>query len=80
MLNNNIDDETDQIANTILILAISVMILAILLTPLLITHKYITIGAISGGMILSFGYYIRFNLKKSQQKESLEEKVSDGEM
>ena len=80
MLNNNIDDETDQIANTILILAISVMILAILLTPLLIRHKYVTIGTISGGMILSFGYYIRFNLKKSQQKESLEEKVSDGEM
>jgi hypothetical protein len=72
MLNNNIEDETDQIANTILFLAISVFIFAMLLTPLVVTHKYITIGAISGGMIVSFGYFIRSVLKKSQQKESIE--------
>ncbi len=73
MIDDNIDDETDLIANTILILAISVFFIAIILTPIFASHLRVTIVSISGGMILSFGYYLRSILKSSKQnKESLE--------
>jgi len=77
MPNKDINNETDKIANTILILTISVLILAIIFTPLLEVHFLVTTKAISGGMVLSIGYYISSSIKSSKQKnESLEEKIS----
>ena len=72
MIEYNIDDESDLIANTILILAISVFLIAIILTPIFTSHLRVTIISISGGMILSFGYLIRSILKRSKQKKASE--------
>ena len=69
MVDNNIDDETDLIANTILILAISVFFIAVILTPIFTSHLRVTIISISGSMILSFGYLIRSILKNFKQKK-----------
>ncbi len=63
------DEETDIIANTIVILAISVFVLAVTLTLTIGNNFWTPIIAISSSFVLSFGYYIRSTLKIAKKKK-----------
>ncbi len=74
------DEETDIIANTIVILAISVFVLAVTLTIAIGSVVWTPIIAIAIGFALSFGYYIRSTWKiAKKKKEAINQSKTDVE-
>ena len=63
------DEESDIIGNTILILAISHFVFAVLLTIAIGSVVWTPIIAIVIGFALSFGYYIRATWKIAKKKK-----------
>ena len=73
-----IDDESNIIGNTILMLAISVFILAVVLTMIIESIEWITFLSICSGFVLSFGYFFRETRKIAKiKKENLKQGKPD---
>ena len=74
------DTESDRIANSILILAASHLVLAIILTPTINNNLWTPIIAISCGFALSLGYYIRSTLKSNKIKKKSPDDLPQAEV
>lgn len=74
------DTESDRIANSILILAASHLVLAIILTPTINNNLWTPIIAIFCGFVLSLGYYIRSTLKNNKIKKKSTDDLPQAEV